>query len=127
MLHPRSNSAALDTRHVQAIYPKIQAFVDDFHSGKAAGHNENAAANKPVVGHNAGQQAGAAKPEVKKDVAGKEQSKKKVATTAAGIKRGSNRIEFKETFFCCVLPLLHACIQHHAPLGFLCGSFVWLQ
>lgn len=87
---------------VQAIFPKVQEFVEEFHAGKAAGHNENAAANKTVVKDHTGAQA-ALKPEAKKAPASS-------ASTTGGVKRGSNRIEIKETFYCCKLP--HA--YHHS-------------
>lgn len=89
---------------VQAIFPKIQAFVDDFHAGKAAGHNENAEANKPVVkDHNTAAQQ-AKKPSAA--VTSEPIKKSPAASTAAGITRGSHRIELKETFYCCALPAL---------------------
>jgi hypothetical protein len=98
---------------MQAIFPKIQVFVDDFHAGKAAGQNGNAAASKPIVkDHTAAQQAAAAKSEAVKPspVPSSQPSKKTPASsTAAGIKRGNNRIDFKETFYCCESFMSHTC------------------
>jgi hypothetical protein len=98
---------------VQAIFPKIQAFVDDFHAGKAAGQNENSSANKPVVKvHNASAPAATKKTEATQPSPAASQPSKKspASSTAAGIKRGSNRIDFKETFYCCALSMTLACL-----------------
>lgn len=95
--------------------------MDDFHAGKAAGHNENAAANKPAVkDHNTAQQTAAATAAVKKASPSAEPSKKPPAVSSAGgVKRGSHRIEFKETFYCCaLLPAIQtSTFQHHKQPG----------
>ena len=114
---------AYTSRIFQAIFPKIQEFVDDFHAGKAAGHNENAAANKPVVkDHNTAQKTAAAAPGAKKVSPSTEPSKKPPAASSVGaVKRGSHRIEFKETFYCCaLLPAIRTIsFQQHVHLSLI--------
>jgi hypothetical protein len=78
---------------LQAIFPKIRTFVDEFHAGKPAGHNENSAANKPVVTDHSAAQKAATKPAA----APQPKSNNGKSTT----KRGSQRIEMKETFYAC--------------------------
>ena len=98
--------------------------MDDFHAGKAAGgaagQNENAAANKPVVkDHNKAQQTAAAAPAVKKASPSNEPSKKPpAASSVGGVKRGVHRIELKETFYCCaLLPAIPAgSFKQHVPI-----------
>lgn len=78
---------------MQAIFPPLQKFVEEFHAGKAAGSSDDAGkpAKTVIKDHSTSKPAAPAAPTAAPSKA------------SDGTKRGTQTLQIKETFYACKL------------------------